>query len=1185
MYLKRLEINGFKSFAQHTEMLFEKGVTAIVGPNGSGKSNVSDAVRWVLGEQSARMLRGNRKEDVIFNGTQKRRPMQYCEVTLTFDNHDGLLPLEYAEVSVTRRLYRSGESEYLLNRTNCRLKDIVDLFRDTGIGKEGYSIIGQGRVDDILSPRSENRRQIFEEAAGIVKHRVRKEEARKKLDNTLQNLQRLEDLLEELGAQLIPLEEQSKKAREYIQISQELKELELALFVRQYENNEQRLSAFALDIEALDGQILSANEKSGQTELELQRTREGLSALDTEIAVMQQRRMEISECIAQSEGDERVLAERTESLSRENSRLQAEITTEDQKTSVLRRDIGLIALDADNKEETLKGLFTALEAKEGELRALEERIGEEQARLEEKKTSLMDALNILVDVRSRGARLSQAKAGIEERLAQIKEEREAAGREAAVLEAERGETKDTLSGIKGALQEKQKEIAEAERGAAELRESAARSGQALQAAQRSLHEKETRKTLLEDMARDFEGYSFGVRMILKQASGDAWLKKGVYGVLGDLIQVPAGLETAIEVALGPAVGNVVTATDQDAKELIGFLRSNKYGRATFYPVSTVRPRTLTEKERALLNVPGCLGVASELVACDARFQGVIGSVLGRTAVMETLDQAVLLARSAGHTFKIVTRSGDVMSPGGAMSGGSRKENDTGLFMRKRALLELEREISDLKTRLAEMDKRSSNERREIQAIAELLVSRNEQVHALQVELAQVRERNEIIEENMRETARRIQLIDAENDRISEKMADILQQMEGSETQQGDIEASQLSARDEIAAMQKALDTLIESREKALKTITTERIGLESAKREKSAAADSRKRLQKELEMLALLIGEKRVALAENDAELARIKNEMAEGRARTAKDRQGLLILNEKMNVAATKRSALLETQAAQEQTREQCRRENAELNEKRHKLEMQMTKTEYENRALQERIWEDYEITYASAREYQLQTGVREAAGRIASLKTTIRLMGNVNVSAVDDCRVARERHEYLRAQQKDMQKARDDLENLIAELEKNMRKRFTEQFNLINENFKTTFTELFGGGSAQLRLADTADALESDIEIIAQPPGKKLQSLSLLSGGEKALTAIAILFAMLKLKPSPFCILDEIESTLDDVNVVRFAKYLRNYSEHTQFIIITHRKDSMAQSDILYGITMEEKGVSKMVSVRLSA
>ncbi|MFZ5973951.1 MAG: chromosome segregation protein SMC [Bacillota bacterium] len=1185
MYLKRLEMNGFKSFAQHTEMVFEEGITAIVGPNGSGKSNITDAVRWVLGEQNTRLLRGSCREDIIFNGTQKRRPMQFCEVTLTFDNHDAKLPIDFTEVSVTRRLYRSGESEYLLNRTQCRLKDIVDLFRDTGIGKEGYSVIGQGRIDDIVSARSENRRQVFEEAAGIVKYRVRKEEAARKLGSTIQNLQRLDDLLEELGTQLVPLEEQSQKAREYIRLCDELKKLELALFVRQYENNEQKLQLGAADMAALDEQIQSANEKARQLETAAQHTREDISAADTKMAVLQQRRMEISERIARLEGDERVLGERMESLKRENARILSELAADDEKADALRRDIGLQQLDSGKQAEAFAKICAAHEAKENELKALEARIASDQERLEERKTGLMDALNSLVDVRSRTARLSQVKAGLEERLSQLREERDAAARESAALEKEHKESQDALTGLIHQLQDKQKLIAAGERETDRLREDAMRAEQKLRDIERSIHEKETRKSMLEDMAREYEGYSLGVRMILKRAAEDAWLKKGVYGVLGDLILVPEGFETAMEAAMGAALGHIVTVTDQDAKELIQFLRANKYGRATFYPVSTVRERMLSEKERALLNVPGCLGVASELLEYDAHFQGVVRAVLGRTVVMETLDQAILLARKAGHTFKIVTRAGDIISPGGAMSGGSRKENDTGLFMRKRVQQELDTEIHALRKQRKEYAEALSDAQAALKNARSLLQAGKEEVHAMQVQLAQVKERHEIVEETMQENARRIEQLREEDERIGESMTDVLAQMEGSDTLQGDIESSQASIREEIAVLKTALDALTDTREKMHEALTKERIRIAALKRDQSVAFDEQKRLQKELEQITLQCDKKRRALEDGKRELERVESRLAEGRARTQADRKCLEDINEQIKQEEDGRIKLLQMQQEQDRMREQRREENTALHEKRHKLEMQLAKTEYENRALQERVWEDYEITYASAKEYKLETGVREAMNQVSVIKTSIRLMGPVNVSAVEDYRLARERYDYLSAQQEDMHQARGDLERLIADLEKNMRRRFTEQFALINENFQNTFVELFGGGSAQLRLADAGDVLESDIDIIAQPPGKKLQSISLLSGGEKALTAIAILFAMLKLKPSPFCILDEIESTLDDVNVVRFAKYLKNYSELTQFILITHRKDSMEQSDVLYGITMEEKGVSKMVSVCLSA
>jgi chromosome segregation protein len=1185
LYLKRLEINGFKSFAHHTEMLFEKGVTAIVGPNGSGKSNISDAVRWVLGEQSSRMLRGSRREDVIFNGTQKRRPMQYCEVSLTFENQDMALPIDFAEVSVTRRLYRSGESEYLINRAPCRLKDIVDLFRDTGIGKDGYSIIGQGRVDDILSAHPENRRLAFEEAAGIVRHRVRKEEARKKLAGTLQNLQRLDDILEELGSRLGPLEEQSKKAREYLQLSDELKRLELALFARQYEHNEKRLKDGEADMSAIDQQIRGAEERSGQLEAEVRRTREDVSRAEAQAALLQQRRMELSERVSRCEGDERVLTERMESLRRESERIAKEIEAQTAKAEALKKEIALRQTDAGKRTEAFAAIEADNAAKEDELRALDGKIASERERIEGMQAGMMDALNSLMDVRSKAARLGQAKAGLEARLSQLLEEQKAALGEREALEAELGASQSSLVKLEKELRTKLEQASSREKETIGLRSDAEEDGQRLRSLEKRIHEKETRRTMLEDMARDYEGYSYGVKMILRRAEEDAWLKRGVYGVLGDLITVPAGLETALEVALGSAVGNVVTATDDDAKELIRFLHQNRYGRATFYPVSTMRERSLNERERALMKSPGCLGVAADLVGCDQRLISVVRSVLGRTAVTETLDQAVALARRAKHAFKIVTLAGDVLSPGGAMTGGSRRENDTGPFMRKRALSELIKETDALYAKRRECEHTLNARQEALEEALKALEALKKEAQALEIRLAQAKERHGIVKDQRDANARRVGQLEEEKQRLDESMADVLAQMEGSGALQGDLETSQVSSKEEIAAAKQALQALAQDRETLQEELTKSRIRLAAARREQSAAKDENNRLGRELDEAARSAEDKRRALAENEAELRRLAEEIEAGRARAEADRLAAQEVLAQIEDVAGARKALLETQAELEKRREALQAEKAELQEKRHKLEMQLTKLEVENRAMQERIWEDYETTYASAKEYALETGVREAAGRAASIKASIRLMGPVNVSAVDEYRDARERFDYLSAQREDMHKAREDLEGLIADLEKQMRKRFREQFALINENFKMTFTELFGGGSAQLRLTDADDVLESDIEIIAQPPGKKLQSISLLSGGEKALTAIAILFAMLRLKPSPFCILDEIETSLDDVNVVRFAKYLRNYSERTQFIIITHRKDSMAESDILYGITMEEKGVSKMVSVRLSA
>lgn len=1185
LYLKRLEINGFKSFAQHTELVFEKGITAIVGPNGAGKSNVSDAVRWVLGEQSTRMLRGSRREDVIFNGTQRRRPMQFCEVTLTFDNADGALPVDYAEVSVARRLYRSGESEYLLNRTQCRLKDIIELFRDTGIGKEGYSIVGQGRIDDLLSPRSENRRQVFEEAAGIVRYRARKEEAEKKLEGTLQNLQRLGDILGELGAQLGPLEEQSQKAREYIQLSEELKKLELGLFVHQYEAGEQRQKNIEAEKEGVGAHLEDAGRRLQDVEAQMQRTREETAAVDTETARLRQRLMEASERVARLEGDQRVLAERVENLRREDARVRDELSAGEEKAAALRKDLEFRSDDALKQAGAVEEGQRLHAAREEELKALDAALSADRERLEARKTSLMDAMNSLMDVRSKAARLGQIKEGLQARLNEVEQAREAALRERESLDAERKESQAGLELLTHKYKEEKDALERAERAAESARAGVERDAQRLRSAESGLQDRVTRKTMLEDMAREYEGLSYGVRMIMKRAEKDAWLKKGVLGVLGDLVTVPKGLETAMEVALGAAAGHVVTATDQDAKELIGFLREHRFGRATFYPVSSMRERGLSDKERAHLSMPGCLGVASELLRYDAGIRGVVGSLLGRTVVVETLDQAIALARKAGHTFKIVTAAGDVLSPGGAMTGGSRKDSDNGLFARKRALQELVAGISALEAQKKECEEALESGRAALREAEAAVDEKRDALHALQIRIAQARDRHAIVEGCAVDNEKRIVELNEEEARIRESLSDTLAEIEGSGAAEGNIESSQAATRAEIAAMSEALNTRTAQREKLQEEVTAERVRLAALQRESALAETAQKRMQDELAELEKRCAAHRKALEGNASEMERLAALLEEGREKTLADMRAMEDLNAALAETFERRQALAARQDEQEERRSAILAECESLREKKHKLEMQLTKLEFETRALQERIWEDYEVTYATARECRLETGVREAAHRAAEIKASIRLMGPVNVSAVEDYKAARERFDYLTAQQADMLAAKSDLERVIEEFERNMRERFAEQFAIINENFSHTFAELFGGGSARLSLADPGDVLGCDIEIVAQPPGKKLQSISLLSGGEKALTAIAILFAMLKLKPSPFCIFDEIESALDDTNGVRFAKYLRRYSEQTQFIIITHRKDSMAESDILYGITMEEKGVSKMISVRLSA
>ena len=979
MRLIKLEINGFKSFARKTEIEFEKGVTAIVGPNGSGKSNIADAVRWVLGEQSARVLRGAKMEDVIFNGTEQKKPLAYCEVSLTFDNADGKLNTEFAEVTVTRRVYRSGESEYLINRAACRLKDIGEVFRDTGIGKEGYSIIGQGRVEEILSNKSSERRNAFEEAAGVMKYRVRKEDAERKLENTKKNLQRLGDILEELGNQVGPLEEQSTAAREYLRLRDELKEIEINVFLYQYDKLNERLSGLAETLAQLSGEIEKNAALEGSLGTDCAALEERERALSGAISELQNKLLALTSGVEAKTGESRVVQERTENLLKERERLLSRVA------------------ENEAREKELSG---SLAAREGEL------------------------------------------------------------------------------------------------------------------------------------------------------SGNA------------------GRQTA----------------EQDAKYVIEYLRRKEYGRATLLPISAMRPRTLEANEREACRVDGFLGVASELVGYDAKYRGVFENLLGRTVIVRDLDAGIAVNKRARGAFRIATVKGDIINPGGSMTGGSVQKREFSLIGR-------EREIEELKKRMASLAEGLAAQTAEAEAAEASLSGANaaveaaaEALHKKDVELATQKEKLDIILNYVDEAQEELKETELERAQIRDNIENIDEQRRAAQTDREGLEEGNFATQEDIKKTQEALAALRAEHAAENERATERRVALMALEKEGSAAENERARMRRELAQVGAAIEADRRAAEEALAKFGEMRNALSAIDGTIDAERREVDAHTDRLHAMENERAKHLNALDELRARREAVSAELGDMRERSHKAELNQSRTQMELQTMQDRIWEEYELTYENAQPFRRQIAVTASHIRVDELKKAIRALGDVNVSAIDDYKNVKERYESLSTQCNDLMQAEADLQKLIGELVATMETEFRKQFERIGENFTTTFTELFGGGKAELLLSDKNDILNCDIDIIAQPPGKKLQLLSLLSGGERALTAIALLFAMLKLKPTAFCILDEIETSLDEVNVSNFAEYVKRYSEDTQFILITHRKGSMEVCNALYGVAMEEKGISKIVSARFN-
>ena len=1183
MRLKKLYIHGFKSFADRVEMTFEHGVTGVVGPNGCGKSNISDAVRWVLGEQSARQLRGSRMEDVIFNGTEKRRRMAYCEVTLTFDNEDRSLPSDYTEVAVTRRVFRTGESEYLLNGAACRLKDVVDLFRDTGIGRDGYSIVGQGRVGEILSQKSEDRRQVFEEAAGIVKYKARKSEAEKRLDNTEQNLSRIADIISELESRLEPLRLQSEDARKYLAMREEQKRLDLNVFLIRSERYQEKIAELRLTAENM-------RETLAQNEREQQALNERRESVQNQLSEREERAAELRESlqaliqeVEAQEGQANVLRERLAASRREQARVEDEKRAAEEGETGMRRRIetleGEIAREGEAvaaREERQAALDRALEEAETAAARLE-------TEAEDAKERVIRFMNDMGDVKSEQARLTALGEAIDRQLTSLsagaeEDSRVTADLRRAVEDAEGvwDEENDRLK----ALNEAAREISERTRRAGEEYERLTAESQKLLSIKQELG---SRLKLLTEMQRDYEGYNLSVKQVLMEAErrGGA----GVHGVVASILHAPQRLERALDMVLGGTLQNVVVDRDEDAKAMIEYLKRNRYGRATFLPISSIRGRTLDMGERRVLSMPGCVGLASEMVTYDPIYRGIVENLLGRTVIAEDLNSGIAIQRAGRYQFRLVTLDGDVMHSGGSMTGGSVQSRMTSLLSREREITESAENMKKLTEKLAQAQNQLKKGEEERAALKKERAQLFDDVHQQEIAVTRAEDHLARAREELNGHTGRAARVNEARAQLAEQKAEILSQLDA-------LGQRRETTEDEGEALRKkaqALQTSLSEKRAALNAQRQEagdaRVALATAKRGFEALKQDLSRLNAQKGDAARALAEAAESLRALACRLKADEEALTTEEGRLELARRGLNGAREDFQRADESRLKAQTELKEISESAERLRVATEEFTDRSHRAEMALSRAENDLEQMTARIWEDYQLTYEGAEPFRdPDFKLAESEKRLNTLRAAIRAMGPVNVSAMDEYRETSERYTELSAQRDDLERAKNDLMGIISELTGKMETQFRAQFEQLDVYFRQTFTELFGGGRAELRLEDPKDALNTGIEIVAQPPGKKLQMLSLLSGGERALTAIAILFAMLKLKPTPFCILDEIEAALDDANIDNFAEYLQTYSTKTQFVVVTHRKGTMSRCDALYGVAMEEKGVSKLVSVKLA-
>ena len=1180
MRLKRLEIYGFKSFAERTVVVFDEGITGIVGPNGSGKSNLSDAVRWVLGEQSAKALRGGKMEDVIFNGTQKRKRMGYCEVSLVFDNEDHALSVDYTEVMITRRVYRSGEGEYYINKSACRLKDIVELFRDTGVGKEGYSIIGQGRIDEILSQKSEDRRGIFEEAAGIVKYRTRKEESEKRLANMRDNLSRVEDIIAELESQLEPLEKASETARRYLNLRDELRVLECSAFVLRSDRAKERIAEAEQLLVGLKEAIAHEEKRADELSAQREKANEGAQKLENEVTAAHDAVLELTRETEAREGELGVLRAEINRMEKDVLALSQEEDVKRARSAALDEEIAKNERDALANRTKIIELTRQLSQKEEALQTAQEEAREAEEKLEAHKSAIIDAMNRLSDVRTSEARLSTMRKELERR-----------GEEA---DAQREELAQAAQRMDEQLAQADGELEQAKRGEAEKTEieqnielEAQENGQKIAVVQKALGDANGQKQatssrlrVLREMERDYAGYQQAVKQVLLHARGN----EGVRGVVASLMRVPKQLERAVEAVLGGALQNVVTTDEYIARDMIAYLRQNKLGRATFLPMTTISGRTLSQQERQALAMPGCVGVASELIEFDEQYRGIVENLLGRTVIAENLDAGIEIMRRGRHAFRLVTLEGDVMHSGGSMTGGSSASRMTSLLSREREIKEHEKLLVELEQKITDCARRLERGEAIRQEIKQRRAQAFEDIRQAQIDVSIAQERVRTLNVQREEHRTQQDRCELLRKQIAQNLEQIDSQLAGARDTQAGEQKTNEEMNKQTAAMS---DALYEKRETldALREETQNlRVTLAACERDANALNQDGARMRREQSAVGVQIGEAH----ENREALTLRHQQSMQQLARDTAEQQACA---GKLEAAKQNLLAKQNTRNEGQETVRQLTQEIDSLREtlamdmdKCHKAELILGRTQSELEQMQQRIWDDYELTYAGAKEYLAEPfDMAGSDKRTGEIRREIREMGPVNVKAMEDYRACRERYDDLASQRDDLVKAQDDLLGIIDSLQKQMEKQFMENFHLLQQYLSETFVKLFGGGKAELRLVDEKDVLGCGIDIVAQPPGKKLQMLSLLSGGERALTAIAILFAMLRLKPTPFCFLDEIEAALDDGNISTFADYLRDFSKDTQFVVVTHRKGTMERCDGLYGVAMEEKGVSKMLSVEL--
>lgn len=1185
MIFKKIEMVGFKSFADRTVIEFNDNFTAIVGPNGCGKSNVSDAIRWVLGEQSPKTLRGDSMQDVIFNGTEKRKSLSYCEVTLTFDNSTRFFNFDYDELAITRKLYRSGESEYLINRNTCHLRDITNLLYNSGLGKNGYSVVSQGKVTELVDAKPESRRTMFEDAAGISKYKNDKREAERKLERTNDNLTRVKDILSEIERQMGPLKKQAENAKKYLEYKGKLKDLEVNAYIYQYENANDVKEKINLKLDALNKQIEIRQGDLDRANEDYDKSMFDLTNFDKMLASLNDKILELTIGLEKQESETKLARERVNFTLKENDRLNLDKSNcetaieigEEERAKKL-NELNELKSDLESLEKSFEELSQTYLEIADELTLSEDEAGQSQQKI-------IETLGSLSDIKSSVSRLMAEKDILSNNLTNLKND-------IKVLEEKKDENEKLLNDSKIIIDEKDKKLTDVKGKLEKLASSNYLNEQNLKALENEkanintqIKVYENRKKLLTDLQNEYEGYSYAIKKLLRESEKNAQLKKNIVGVVASLIKVPEKFETAIEVALGGAVQNIVTFDEDGAKDLIKFLKENSFGRATFLPITSMKRRDLDRK--IIAGKTGCFGVASDLISYDKKIDNVISNLLGSTVIVENLYTAVNLAKSCGYAFRIVTIDGDVVNPQGSLTGGSKKAESSNLIGREREIETLGKEIVRLNERRENIENELKDKITFLENSKKEILLLTEEKNNLEIVVASEKEKLNKFNSIILETIDNLKVSEMEATTVTNKLKLIDDELSRSEKIESALSGNKVDADELIKEKKEKFEKLRIKRDEINNNILSVKVEIAQTRTKLTSVEDDLHRIDNDMGRQKTLIVSLDEQITKNEEFIQSCENMIKQKLASAPSTEKKVELegyVKQRQNVEQEKQNLSDKIKEVDNQ-KQSLMTELSSLRDKKFREEMNLSKVDTELEQMQERIYEEYSLSYTTCLDLRRQDfDINVAMPEIGKLKKDINALGYVNVNAIEDCKALLDRYDDLNGQAQDLEKAQDDLNKIIKDLSTIMIEKFNNELLRINESFKLTFRELFGGGTAKLALADENDPLESGVEIFAQPPGKKIQNMTLLSGGEKSLTAMAVIFAILRIKPLPFCLFDEVEAALDDSNVEIVDKYLKKLSSETQFILITHKKPTMEYANALFGVTMEEKGVSKIVSVLLS-